>query len=202
MTGRRQLLGGVLGGAPALWLAACAGQPAAYFRLATLPGAVQPGGPAALTLRNIGIPGYLDQSGIGAPGGAYRFETFPNDLWAEPLADMLQSVMVQELAQRLPGTNVLASGGAVAAPADMLIEINLLRFDPAPGGGMVLTAQTAFKSGKTRDLWRQATITRAAPVGADVNSVLTVMSQLWAATADQLAALVVSVWQDHAGAGR
>jgi len=93
-------------------LTGCAATPTNYYRLAAIPGAIRTGITARIGVRGVSIPGYLDQTGIVRVSGAYQFDTYANELWAEPLAGMLQAVLVQDLAQILPGTTVLASGGA------------------------------------------------------------------------------------------
>jgi uncharacterized lipoprotein YmbA len=180
-------------GAAALALSACASTPPSYYRLAAIPMAVQRGGPASIGVRSVGIPGYLDQTGIVRVSGAYQFDTYANELWAEPLADMLQAVLVEDLAQILPGTTVLASGGAIEAPAAILIETNTQKFDPDPSGNMVLLAQVAIKTGKTRKLLVTKTLTLSMAPSPGVTGTVAAMSQLWAQAAEQIAAMVVQV---------
>jgi uncharacterized lipoprotein YmbA len=180
-------------GAAALTLSACASTPPSYYRLAAIPGAVQQGRPASIGVRSVGIPGYLDQTGIVSVSGAYQFDTYANELWAEPLAGMLQAVLVQDLAQILPSSTVLASGGAIEAPADILIETNIQKFDPDPSGNMVLLAQVAIKAGKSRKLLVTKTLTLSTVATPGVTGTVAAMSQLWAQAAEQVAVLVVQV---------
>ena len=76
--------------------------PTRYYRLAVLPGTSHHTPPFTVSVRSVSIPGYLDQTGIAKSGGDYQFSVYGNDLWADQLANMLQSAMVQDLAQRLP----------------------------------------------------------------------------------------------------
>ena len=186
---RRLLLG-----AATLALTGCAtAPPAQYYRLAPLPGPARNGVTAQIGVRSIEIPGYLDQTGIARPSGGYQFSSFANQLWAEPLATMLQSVMVQNLAQRLPGATVLANGGAIGAPAGLLIEINLLRFDPDPSGEILLTAQLAIRAATGLPDWQIQTFsTQATPAGPSTSDAVAAMSKLWAAAADQIASRIAS----------
>jgi uncharacterized lipoprotein YmbA len=181
--------------APALAFAGCASPQTNYYRLAPMPG--PPVSVAALSIgvRSIDIPGYLDQNNIARPGGAYQFDTFPNDLWAEPLAAMLQSVMVQNLAARLPNATVIASGGGIEAPSRILVEINILRFDPTPDGQVLLIAQAAIKAGATRKLLTTKTLRATAAAGPDATSIAAAMSALWAYFATQTAAAITGLRQ-------
>jgi uncharacterized lipoprotein YmbA len=175
----------------ALLLAGCAAPaPTAYYRLTALPGASVAVAPATIGVRSINIPGYLNQNNIARPAGPYQFASYPNDLWAEPLADMLQSVMAQDLAQRLPGATVLANGGGVEAPEAVLVEMNVQSFDPGPDGRVTLQAQVAIKTGVHRILCETRTLQASATPGPGATGIVAAMSQLWAGAADQVAALV------------
>jgi len=189
--GRRVLLRG--GSAAAvIALAGCASAPTNNFRLAVIAGAINSGAAPKIGVRSINIPGYLDQNGIVKAGGAYELDTYANDIWAEPLNTMLQDVTVQELAQRLPAAMVIGSGGSIAAAADLLIEANVLRFDPDSTGLITLTVQIALKSGQDYRLLTAQTFTSSATqAGADVTDTVATMSALWAKFADQLAILCV-----------
>src|SRR5271165_7081548 len=111
-------------------LAACSSPATRYYRLMAVPGTVQHAAPTNVAVRTVSIPGYLDRDEIAKIGRDYRFEFYSNDLWAEQLSGMLQAVMVQDLTQRLPEVTVLDSGGSIDAYSDILVEINILRFDP------------------------------------------------------------------------
>jgi uncharacterized lipoprotein YmbA len=171
-------------------LAGCASAPTNYYRLAPMPGPAVSLAALSVGVRSIDIPFYLDQNNIARPGGAYQFNTFPNDLWAEPLAAMLQSVMVQNLAARLPNATVIASGGGIEAPSRMLVEINILRFDPTPDGQVLLVAQAAIKTGGTRKLLATKTFRATAAAGQDATSIAAAMSALWGYFASQTAAMI------------
>jgi uncharacterized lipoprotein YmbA len=182
-------------------LAGCTSAPTHYFRLAAVPGAVLQGPVIKIGVRNVSIPGYLDQDGIAKPGSDVAFSTFPNDVWAEPLGGMLQDVTVQELIQRLPAAIVISNSGAIAAEADLLIETNVLRFDPDSSGKVILVVQIALKSGHDYQPWLFQTLTRSAqPAGADAASIAATMSTLWAGVIDQLVPMIIDQWNRHTAA--
>jgi uncharacterized lipoprotein YmbA len=186
---RRRLLGSA-SAAAVFALAGCASAPTNDFRLAVIPGAVNNGPALKIAVRSINIPGYLDQNGIAKAGAAYELSSFANDIWAEPLNDMLEDVTVQELSQRLPASLVIGSGGSIASASDLLIETNVLRFDPDSSGLITLSVQIALKSGQDYHLLTVQNFSAAAtPAGADVTSTVATMSALWGKFADQLALL-------------
>ncbi len=165
--------------------------PAQYFRIAPVAGAPVRPPPESIQIRNIGIPEYLDQNGIAQPSSQYQFAASSNDLWAEPLAQMLQSVLVQNLSQRLAPATVTASSGMVGAQPDLLVEINILRFDPDSSGRIVLTAQAALKAAaNNRFLTTRTLQSYLSPTGPDMASTMAVMSTLWAGFADTLTQLI------------
>ena len=145
-----------------------------------------------IEVRSIGIPGYLDQNGIVKTSSAYEFDTYANQLWAEPLAVMLQAVMVQNLAQMLPAATVLVSGGAIDAAPQILVEINVQKFDPDGAGSLVLLAQVAIKDGATHALLHAQTLRLTAQPGLGVTAMVAAMSQVWGQAAEQIAGMVGS----------
>lgn len=188
---RRGVILGITPMALAASLAGCVSVPSHYYRLAVVPGTIRRNVTQRIGVRSISIPGYLDQNGIARPGGGYQFNSYPNDLWAESLTGMLQSVMVQDLVQRLPAAEVIGSGGAIGARSDILVEINVLRFDPDASGRVVLTAQVSIETGATRAVLQLRTFTsQAAPAGPGAADIVAVMSTLWAAAADEIAILL------------
>ena len=107
-------------------LAGCSSAPVRNYQLAPVAGAVRGGTGVRIVVRSIGIPAALGQAGLPKPGGAYDANSFANDVWAAPVGGMLQTTMVQNLAQRLPGDSVLAGGGAIGVAPDIFVEINVL----------------------------------------------------------------------------
>jgi uncharacterized lipoprotein YmbA len=165
--------------------------PAQDYRLQAEPGPVVNAPGLSVGVRSVGIPGYLDQNNIGMTSKAYQYATYPNDVWAEGLADMLQAEMVQELAQRLPGATVIASGGAIGAPIGVVVEMNVLRFDPDPDGQIDLTVQISVRRGSDQRLYRTVAFERRlAPAEGGAVGVVAAMSALWGQAADQVAALL------------
>ena len=187
---RRCISNGAL--AIAATLSNCRSPPAHYYRLLASPGLVLESPPLRVGVLSISIPDDLDQNGIAYGGSGNQFDVYSNDLWAGRLAAMLQDVMVQNLAQRLPQATVVGSSGSIGLPFDAIVEINVLRFDPDGTGNVVLAAQISVKSEHghgsqvTRSLTEKAGVERnAAP------DFVAAMNWLWTAAADQIAAMIV-----------
>jgi uncharacterized lipoprotein YmbA len=87
---------------------------------------------------------------------------------------------------------VLGSGGSISAPADLLVEINVLRFQPDSSGRIQLSAVVAIKSGKDRTVLMTRTVQGSImPAGPGVPDIVAAMSMLWAQAADQITDLAV-----------
>ncbi len=173
---------------PAAALAACAAPPPLEYRIAPLSGASYPGVRGRIVVRGIAIPDDLDRDYVAAPSGPYQFNRFADAVWAEPLGQMLSDAMVEDLARRLPAATVFSSGGAIGAPADMTIEINVLSFDPDLTGQVILRGQVAIRGGENQ-VYATRDIAGSVAAGTkDAGGIVMAMSQLWATAADAIAA--------------
>jgi uncharacterized protein len=184
-------------------LAGCTSANPNYYRLGTTSGPIVNGGPPSVEVRSISIPGYLDRQGIVKKAGDFSLDIHSNDIWAEPLEDMLQATLVQDLGQRMPGTTVIAAGGSIGASANLIIETNVMRFDPNPDGTMTLQAQVAVRSGDTLQILVTRTITESGPANEPVvANIVASMSMLWGAAADDIATLLARTWSPPAPSGQ
>jgi uncharacterized lipoprotein YmbA len=175
--------------AGAVPLAGCAGAQVRYYRLAPSPGTPHPGTGLRIGVRSIGTPPGMSASAVPKPGGTYNADSYANDLWATPLAGMLQATMVQNLSQRLPGDTVLASGGAVGAPPDIYVEINIFAFAPNASGTITLQAQLATRHASGQD-WQVQNFTAHTGGATTADMVAATMSTLWGQAADAVANMV------------
>ena len=170
-------------------LAGCVSSPVRNYQLAPVAGAIRGGTGVRIVVRSIGIPAALEQAGIPKPGSAYEANSFANDVWAAPLAGMLQTTMVQNLAQRLPGDSILAGGGAIGAAPDIYVEINVLAFAPDATGNISLQAQLATRHAAAQD-WQFQNFTASAAGGTTPEGIAAAMSTLWGQAADAVAGMV------------
>jgi uncharacterized protein len=126
-------------------LAGCGSPDPVLYTIASEAGAVQTGGPRTVLVQGISIARYLDRSHIVRSSEDYRLDVMENDWWGEPLAAMLNRVLVAELAQRLPQSTVIADTGAVSARPDATVEVDIQRLDEDARGSLVLQAQAAVR---------------------------------------------------------
>lgn len=173
----------------ALLLTGCASALVRNWRIVAVPGPVQGGKAVKISVRSIGIPSALNQPGVPEPGPGTAANGFTNDLWAGPLATMLQTTMVEDLAQRLPQDIVLADGGAIGVTPDQFVEIQILNFSPDASGLVTLNAQLATRPANLMD-WKLKNFQASATGGETAATITACMSQLWGQVADQLAMML------------
>jgi uncharacterized protein len=142
MTCAGRWLAGLLAAAA---LAACSSPNPTLYTIAPAPGPVETGPPRVIVMRQVAIARYLDRSEIVRSSENYRLAVMENDWWGEPLGAMLNRVLIDELGQRLPQSTVLADTGAVSAPADATVEVDIERLDEDSAGDLVLAAQAAVQ---------------------------------------------------------
>ena len=130
-------------------LAGCAGSsaPARLYVLTPGPeaaaaplGGVVPGGPA-LGVGPVRLPGLLDQPQIVTRRGAEEIDQAEFHRWAEPLAESVPRILAENLAA-LRKTERIALFGWDPAPAvEQQVVVDVMRFDGALGGDVVLDAR-------------------------------------------------------------
>ena len=121
---------------------ACSSPNPTLYTIAPVNGAEQQTALRVIRLQQLGLDRYLERSQIVRSSENYRLDVIENDWWGEPLSAMLGRVLVAELGQRLPQSTVISSEvGAVSAPADATITLNVQRLDEDASGNLVLQAQ-------------------------------------------------------------
>jgi uncharacterized protein len=135
--------------------AACSSPDPVLYTISTAPGTVLPAGPKVVLVQQIAIARFLERSQIVRSSENYRLDVMSNDWWGEPLAPMLNRVLVEELGQRLPQSTVIADNGAVTARADATVEVNIQRLDEDAAGNLILQAQVSVRfTGQTQPTLR------------------------------------------------
>lgn len=174
---------------PAL-LMGCASFSPDLYSLDPRPGPVRAGGHGVIVVRGIGVPRYLEREEIVRAAGQGRLRVAGNDWWGEPMRAMLRRVLVANLGQRLPNAHVLADEGPIAAHPDAEVEIDVQRFDQAPGGPVTFDGYAAITGpGRPHVLERlHFTMPAAADTSkAQVDAMSTILGQVADAVARKAA---------------
>ena len=171
-------------------LVACSSANPVLYTIAVTQGPVLPAGPKIVQLRDIGLAGYLDRKEIVRSSDGYKLAVKNNDWWGESLGPMISRVLVVELSQRLPASNVYAEGGAISVDANATVAVNIQRADVDQSGTLALLAQAVVNFNRpTRTVAKTFSITR--PVATpDVAGQVAAMSDALGELADGLAQML------------
>jgi len=113
-----------------------------------------------------------------------------NARWGEPFGDMVGRVLAQDLAQRLSGIAVFTEAGAISSDADLVLELDVQRFDTDASGEVVLAAQSALSHGRAHSLAQTRAFRFTAPLrGPGTAQLAAAMSALLGQLADAIAPL-------------
>lgn len=126
-------------------LAGCSSPTPNLYMLAAVPGPGRHLAAHSVELRRIGLAGYLDRPEIIRGESDYRVHVTDNDRWGEPLGSMLDRVFTEDLVERLSGTAVFSESGAISTAPDLILEVDVQRFDTDASGTLVLLAQVAVR---------------------------------------------------------
>jgi len=148
-----------------LAVAACGSSPdPSLYTIGVRQGAVLPGGPKIVLLRDIGIAGYLDRKQIVRSQDDYRLALQGNDWWGEALVPMIGRVLTIELSQRLPASSVYSEGGAISVDPNAIVAVNIQRMEVDKGSSLILLAQAAVEFNRPkRSVARTFSISRTLP---------------------------------------
>jgi uncharacterized protein len=185
---RRQVLS-------ALALAALCGcnssPPPALYTLVARPGPRIDRTLAPIALRPVEVPKYLDRAQIVRRRTPLEFEVSDFERWGEGFDDMVTRVLLDDLALRLPRTELTIAGTKVAPQDAVTVALDLARFDADPGGTAVLEARWTIRRGATAEPVRlQRIAVRAA--GQKTADIVAAMSNCLAQLADSIAAALAA----------
>ena len=174
-------------------LAACSSPSPDLYTIAPVPGVPHAVSPKVVVLQQIGLERYLERLQIVRSSEDYKLDVMANDWWGEPLGAMLSRVLVDELQQRLPQSVVISEVGAVSAPADATVTLNIQRMDKDASGNLILSAQAGiiFKGRAATPVLRnfRFSVTLDSPrIPGEVAAISAAVGQL----ADGLAAMLVA----------
>lgn len=127
-------------------ISACSTSPTpALYTLAPVSGAVVATPAMGIELHRVGLAGYLDRPELVTGTRDYRLILNDTSHWAEPLSNMLDRVLTEDLVQRLPQASVFSETGAISTKPDLVLEIDIQRLDTDANGNLVLLAQVAMR---------------------------------------------------------
>jgi uncharacterized lipoprotein YmbA len=140
-----------------------------------------------IEIRRPGLAGFLDRADIVVDTGAFRLKLGSNARWGEPLGEMTERVLVEDLAQRLPASQVFGAGGAIGVDADLRIDLDIQQFGGQDDRMIVLTGEVIVERRHDHVVLRGRHVTLSVPAeGASAASLAAGMSTLLGMLADQI----------------
>jgi uncharacterized lipoprotein YmbA len=174
-----------------LIVAACASPDPILFTLAAQPGEILHTAAGPVELRHVGLARYLDRTGIVRTPSSYRVTVTDSQRWAEPLSAMLERIIGENLAMRLPDNTVYTEPSGIFQVSPAVVEVNVQRFDPDPSGEVVLAAQASVQNpdGRGAPVSRSFRVTRQ-PASSTTEDAVAAMSAALGEFSDGLARLI------------
>jgi uncharacterized lipoprotein YmbA len=133
----------------ALLLACCGSSPPThYFMLAVVPQAHEEYGAIStpIMVASVNVPPSLDRRSMVRRTGVNTVVVSEQDRWAAPLGAMIQRVLAQDLAMRLP-TGQVVLPESPPPPHTNRIVVSLAQFEPTSHGNVVLNGSWSLLAG-------------------------------------------------------
>lgn len=182
MLSRRAALAILLAGT-----AACSSTPPKVYTLTTVPGASVGGRPITASVALVDIPKYLDRPQIVRRSGTVELGVDEFERWGEPLANMVQRVLADDLTARLPAGSIVTTSRTLSGDEARTVELALSRFDPETDGTVVLEAQwRVLRRAGGRAKTETARLTRR-PADGSTAAEVRAMSEALGELADRIA---------------
>ncbi len=146
-----------------------------------------------IEVRRPGLPGYLDRSQLVRRSSSGRVEFIDHDRWASPLGEMIGSTVARNLAGRFPQSAVYTENGAISAIPDVVVELDVEKFERTSAGTAELQALVALHvAGSTEAAFmKHFELTRSVSGGTD--ELVEDLSALIAELADAIALAIVEL---------
>jgi uncharacterized lipoprotein YmbA len=131
-------------------LAACGSSPAPrlYTLDSSAPGtAGGPRSPLAVYVGPVVVPEAVDRPQLVVRSAASEVTVLDGHRWAEPLKVAIGRVLAAKLSRELGTPNVGAYPGAAVAGADYRVQVEVQRFESAPGGAATIEAVWSVRRG-------------------------------------------------------
>lgn len=179
-----------------IWMTGCAGSsaPARLYVLIPAPealvaplGAAVPGRPA-VGVGPVRLPGLLDRPQIVTRRGAEEIDAAEFHRWAEPLAESVPRILAENLATLRKTERVALFAWDSAQAVQHQVVVDVMRFDGAMGGDVVLDARWRILATDGKELAANRSVLTQPTGGPGYPAAVAAMSRALAALSREIAA--------------
>lgn len=177
-----------------LLLASCASDVPDYYTLATVGGPQVSDKKFVIEVQKPGVDEAIDVPQMVKEDNGGRTLYDNKALWSEPLANMVERVVAEDLAQRLPGSSVVTASGDTPVRPQYLVAMDIRKFGINKKGDAAIEIMVAINTPSAPGKSQLATFAESVP-GTAVAKVHS-LSGLLAALSDQIARDIASRQSD------
>ena len=190
----RSLMTGVLVLAAACGLISPRPDPTRFYVLAPLAdAAAAPAGTRVLGLGPITFPRYLERPELVTRASPTEIRVATFDRWAEPLRTDFERTLAQNLTTLTGIARVVPFPWFRGVPLDVVVEVDVLRFEPDLEGTALLDARWRVRNPHSGTLVRTADSTLSEPANAKgTEAAVDAMSRTLGALSREIAAAVTA----------
>lgn len=181
-------------------LIACSNSGPTYYTLAPYPGKVYLGVASVVEVRTPSLAGFLDKDRIVSELNANQLQLSSGAAWGDTLSVMMGRVMMLNLAQRLPGSNIFLQNQATATKPQIYVEMDVSRFNQDDSGKAIAIVDLSIHRPQFQGIGFHRLLTlQETPKGGSVKELVVALDQLLAQLADIVAQNLVSLSTESLG---
>ncbi len=176
-------------------LAGCGSSPKAnFYTLGSggLPPQASTAAPYRIAIGQVSVPDMIDRPQIVTRAGANQVTIDEFARWAEPLKSELPRVIAANLAREVPGALVSTYPQSASMAADCKLQIEVQRFDSAPGDAATVEVLWTLRPAKGESISGRA-VAREATGGPGYDELVAAHGRALAAVSRDIAAAVRAV---------
>lgn len=186
-----------------LFLSGCGSSPIPdFYTLYPEPGSTSDEVALQIELRRPGLPGYLDRPNIVRRKEAGQLDISGTERWGDDLGQLVGSTVAQNLTQRLPRSTIYNESGVISSDPDMIVEIDLQRFERTDDGLVRLDVQVAlhWTGGSGKAVIERYELS-AKPEDSDTQSMVAAMSSLLGELSEAITRSITSMASGRGSGG-
>jgi uncharacterized protein len=132
------------------------------------------------------LPQYLDRPDIVRSENTYQYKINEMHRWAEPLDQMFERVLTQDLQQRLPVGKILSESDTGTVDQRYVVETNITQFNAIDAGHVSLKLQFSIIDSSKAQNFKPQYMEMVLPFDGDDQGLAATLSKLIGLYADRI----------------